>query len=257
MQDRRKFLATTASSLAALGVVGQASADDAKVTKEEINQAAVRGNERNGSTGIKRELMSLGLNPDVTTDTLGSDNVVSPDRIYGDPSSSDSELTVSVSDNYQDDYVYVSVTMDLKSDKYIIRNSWWCDDAIGIGFNKSDWAAMGEPAVSATTEHDAGFTAQNVSDDALAGTVDIKRQDLDFEGAILPDATVSLTGEFKLREGGEPTTLWGTYSHTVAPSPSGSIKSISGGYGGLGLTVSLSSAVIWSQANPQDASSKL
>lgn len=202
--------------------------------------------------------MGLGLDPDVTADTLEEDEVLSPDRIYGDPSNSDSELTVAVSDNYyEEDSVYITVMMDLRNDKIILRNSWWCDDAIGVGFNKSDWAAMGEPSVYATTDHEADFTAQNVSDDALAGTVDIKRQDSLSGAQILPDATVSLTGEFKLRDGGEPTILWGTYSHTVAPSPSGSIKSISGGYGGLGLTVSLSSEVIWSQANPQDPSNKV
>lgn len=257
MQQRRQFLATAGSSLAALGVAGQASADEVKLTKEKINQAAVRGNERNGSTGIERELMSLGLDPDVTADTLEEDDVLSPDRIYGDPSNSNSELTVSVMDSYQDNTVYTAVTMDLRGAKFIISNSWWCDDVIGVGFNKSDWAPMGEPSVSATTDHEADFTAQNVANDALAGTVNIKRQDTLSGDPILPDATVSLTGEFKLRDGGEPTTLWGTYSHTAAPSPSGSIQSISGGYGGLELTVSLSSQVIWSQANPQDPSSKI
>lgn len=113
---------------------------------------------------------------------------------------------------------------------------------------------MENPTVSATHDHTARFTASDVDDDALAGTITIENHDDNGAASSdsLPEASASLTGRFRLRDDGEPTSLWGTYTHTYSPVPGGTIDSVSGGYGGLEVETSFRSAEVWSIADSTD-----
>ncbi len=264
MRGRRKFL-LSAGSLATISTIGTVSASkrDTELSTEKVNREFLSGITENGARGAKQALEDLGLDPTVEESKLANrdvsedDQQVSPQYVYGDPEDTDSSLVVSSSPAIgSDPEVWMSVSMFLEDPKYTLRNSWWCPDAIGVGYNANDWAAVGEPSVRATHDHTAKYTAEDVADDALAGTVELKdHSDKQYgSGASdrLPDATVGLTGKFKLREDKVPTTLWGSYTHTFSPDPTGSIKNISGGKNGLGVEVSLSAAKAWSKALPTD-----
>jgi len=132
-----------------------------------------------------------------------------------------------------------------------------CPDAIGIGFNTNDWAAVGEPSIEATNRHDARYTTDDVAKDALAGTVKLQnhvdRRELEAPPSErFPPSGITLTGEFRLRDDKVPSTLWGSYTHTWALKPSSTIKSISGGKGGLGVEVAFGASKCWSLAKPSD-----
>ncbi|ADJ15826.1 hypothetical protein [Halalkalicoccus jeotgali] len=219
--------------------------------------------------------MDLGLDPTVKSAALsaadltqsaddlgeqsGTSPVVSPDYVYGNPDSSSTRLIVSTVPVYGErNQVRATATMMLNDAKYAFRNSWFCPDAIGFGFINQDWAPVGTPSVSVTNGHNAKFTARDVAQDALAGTIDLKNRAPAFslEG-FLPDATASLTGKFQLRDGGVASSLWGSYTHTFSPLPNGAIESISGGYGGLGITLGSSPATAWCKAKPVDPRNSL
>lgn len=268
MVNRRTFL-SSAGALAAFGGTHIASAQSQRdeLTTAEVSQAFQKGIMEDGEAGARQAWEELGLDPaiEVTQDfqvntdrdqfrpeSTGGNNVRT-EAVYEDPKQSDSKLLAGVSKAGQNE-VWMAVAMKLRGCNNTIRNSWWCPDAIGIGYNPSDWAAMGEPTVNATKDHTARFTTEDVSQDALAGTVTIKNHNWSGGagcGAI-PEAAANLTGRFKLRDGGEPTTLWGSYTHTFSYSPSGTIKSISGGSGGLGVSLTLDSTPAWSIAHPSD-----
>lgn len=219
--------------------------------------------------------MDLGLDPTVKSAALsaadltqsaddpgeqsGTSPVVSPDYVYGNPDSSNSRLIVSTVPVYGErNQVRATATMMLNDAKYAFRNSWFCPDAIGFGFINQDWAPVGIPSVSVTNGHNAKFTAQNVAQDALAGTIELKnRTPASNPEGFLPDAIASLSGKFQLRNGGVASSLCGSYTHTFSPDPSGAIDSISGGYRGLGVSVSLTAATAWSKAMATDPSQSL
>jgi len=117
------------------------------------------------------------------------------------------------------------------------------------------WAAMGEPSVEATNRHDVRFTTEDVDDDALAGTVNLRDQYDGRPPALpserFPPSSITLTGEFRLNDG-IPSTLWGSYTHTWAINPSSTIKTISGGKGGLGVELEFGASKCWSLAKPSD-----
>ena len=270
MVRRRAFL-TSVGALVTLGALETVSARNrsSELSTEEVGEAFYEGMLENGVDGARRALESLGLDPAVeatqdfqmTSDEesismgedTGDDGEVSPQYSYGDPKHSDSELVVGVSNAPGHDDVWVAVGMTLDGCKTTVRNSWWCPDAIGIGYAPSDWAPMGEPAVHAGRQHEARFTTDDVSDDALAGTVNINGPDLidPITCDVLPTAGVNLTGRFRLRDGREPSTVWGSYTHTIG-APTSTIKGISGGYGGLGVDLTLDASTVWSIAHPSD-----
>lgn len=276
MKNRRQFIAAAAGSLATVGAIGRVrAADGEELSKEDINSAALSGAQRNGSDGVEQALTDLGLDPtvksaaistaDLTQPVDDADNqsgdslVVSPDYVYGNPDSSSTRLIVSTVPVYgESNQVWRTTTMVLNDAKYAFRNSWFCPDAIGFGFISQDWAPVGVPNVSATDGHNAKFTAQDVAQDALAGTIELKnRTPASSPEGFLPDAIASLTGKFQLRDGGVASSLWGSYTHTFAPDPSGAITSISGGFRGLGVSVSLTAATAWSKALATDPSNSL
>lgn len=269
MRERRKFLRSV-GALASLGAVGTVSANRRKeaLSTEAAHQVFHAGVNRNGADGARGALENLGLDPTIESTQdfeLGDedDQEVTPEWAYDDPEDSDSELLVSVTDHWDyDDEVYVSIAMRLRDCTYTVRNSWWIDDAIGVGFIESDWAPMGEPAVSATQEHTARYTEEDVASDALAGTVNIVDHADWYTGCdtgedSLPDATVTLSGRFRLRATGEPSTLWGSYSHTIAAEPYGAIDGITGGYGGISVSTSNLATSAWSIAHPMNPDEEL
>ncbi|WP_018258014.1 hypothetical protein [Halomicrobium katesii] len=277
MPNRRTFL-LTAGSLATVGATGAVTAQrqSQKPTTDVVGEAFHQGLVRNGSEGATRALEGFRLEPSVEatrefqvnedvqadveaeTNDTATEQDVEPEYTYNDPENSDSELVVGVSDAGGDE-VWVAVGMTLEGLNRTIRNSWWCDDAIGIGYINGDWAPVGEPSVGATERHSAKFTSDDVAQDALAGTVDIVNHN-DFGAAAgdsLPSASASLTAKFRLRDDGEPSTIWGSYTHTFAGSPTSSIQGISGGAGGLSVNLSLGAANAWSIAHPTDPADKL
>lgn len=253
--------------------MGRAGASNGqRFTKAQINSAALAGAMADDPDGVEQALTEIGLDPTVVSTAVSEGDLTeaadestdgpttSPDYVYGDPDSSNTELTVATSPVYgESNQVWATVSIALEDAKYPFRNSWWCPDAIGFGFNDSDWAGVGEPNVQASDGHNAKFTAEDVAQDALAGTIELKDRTPTVGDPVdyLPDAVASLTGKFELRDGGVATTVWGSYTHTFAPEPSGAIDSISGGSGGLGVTVSLSAAKAWSKAQPTDPSESL
>ncbi|WP_238392131.1 hypothetical protein [Halorussus amylolyticus] len=248
------------AAAAALGTVGSVNAKDKaeSLPLEAINNKFHNAVKDDGAAGAKDGFEGFGLNPIVqksqdfkVNEIPDDDSDVTPQYSYKDPKESNSELITSLS-TYDGDVV-LGVSMILRGCATTFRNSWFVDDAIGIGFNDSDWADVGEPAVTASTDHTARFTQSDVASNALAGTVDIVNQD----GGVatcdaIPKATVSLTGQFRLRDGGEPTTLWGSYSHTFGYEPTGTIQSIEGGRGGISLNLKLGASTYWSIADPSD-----
>lgn len=271
MQGRRSFL-LSAGALAAASTVGTVSASsiDEEITTETITKAFQSASIEGGTEEAERALRDLGLEPLVVTsqdfdlsipeedDDLsgasGDDQELDTEMVYGDPSNSGSYLDVAVTlpPDGADDKVVVTSSMKLKNCDNAIRNSWFSPDAVGIGYNDSDWAPVGTPTVMVTNDHDAGFTAEDVDDDALAGTVDLVNHTQAPGDSSLPDSIATLTGEFKLRDGGEWTTMWGSYSHTFSISPYGDIVSISGGTGGLGVELNAGASMAWSIAEPID-----
>ncbi|MGQ3330621.1 hypothetical protein [Halorubrum sp. FL23] len=128
-----------------------------------------------------------------------------------------------------------------------VRNSWWVDDAIIISYIQQDWAPVGVPTVEADDLLNAEFTTEDVKEDAVAGTVEIETY-----GAIDSPRLVSLVSDFKLRDSGEPSRIWGGYSHNIAPEPTGSIKSISGGGQGISVELSVGAAAHFNPASATD-----
>lgn len=262
MQGRRRFLLSAgALTAASIGTVSGSSRNEGLST-EVVNERVLSSVDDNGAEGAKQALEDLGLNPTIKTKSLksarqeetGDEQQVSPEYVYGNPENNGTSIIVAASPaTGNDNEVWMSVSMKLEDPKHKMRNSWWCPDAIGIGFTKSDWAPMGTPSVNATADHTAKYTADDVADDALAGTVNIKNHAGGIGiGEALPGASVNLTGKFRLRDGGEPSTLWGSYTHTYSPTPGGGINSITGGYGGLDVEVNLRSDKVWSIARPTD-----
>lgn len=267
MPSRRTFLLST-GALATTGIAATGTARRAKQapSRDEINEAFRRGVASDGADGARANLEDLGLDPQVSetsnfqfhekeADTKrASESTASAQWTYEDPDGGDSKLVTSLTDldSWKDGDVVLSVAMHLDGCNAALRNSWWVDDAIGIGYKDQDWAPVGEPSVSVDSPHSAKFTEEDVSDDALAGTIDTYRDYNDARCDTLPEATASLTGEFKLRPGGVKSTLWGSYTHTVAASPSGVIEGIEGGRGGISVSLSFSASKAWSIAKPED-----
>jgi hypothetical protein len=262
MQSRRNFL-RSAGVLATLGTVGMvgASAEPSELSKKAVNEAFHDGMMEGGASGASQALEALGLDPTVKTTRdfqmgdAGNEGEVTTQLHYGDPEHSDSELVVGLSNAPGADNIYMTVAMFLDSPTDSFRHAMYCPDAIGIGFNKSHWAAMGEPSIEATNQHDARFTTEDVADDALAGTVKLRDQYDGRPPALpserFPPSGITLTGEFRLLDG-VPTTLWGSYTHTWAIKQSSTIKTISGGKGGLGVELEFGASKCWSLAKPSD-----
>lgn len=263
MQSRRNFL-RSAGVLATLGTVGMvgASAETSELSKKAVTEAFHDGMMEEGASGARQALEILGLDPIVETTQdfqMGgteNDGEVTTQLHYGDPKGSDSELIVGLSNAPGAGNVYMTVAMFLDAPSDSLRQAMYCPDAIGIGFNTSDWAAMGEPSIEATNRHDARYTTDDVAKDALAGTVNLRNHvDRREPGAPpsekFPPSGITLTGEFRLRNG-LPTSLWGSYTHTWAYHPHAGIKTISGGKGGLGIEVSRGASKCWSLAKPSD-----
>jgi len=263
MQNRRNFL-RSAGALATLSTVGTicASAEGSAPSKSVVNQAFHDGMMEDRADGAKRALEELGLDPtvettrDFQTGDTEDDAAVTPQLHYGDPKDSDSELILGLSNAQGADNVYMTVAMFLDSPSDSLRQTMYCPDAIGIGFNSNDWAAMGKPSIEATNRHDARYTTDDVAKDALAGTVNLQNHvDRREPGAPpsekFPSSGITLTGEFRLRDG-LPTSLWGSYTHTWAFHPYAGIKTISCGKGGLGIEVSRGASKCWSLAKPSD-----
>jgi hypothetical protein len=263
MRTRRNFL-RSAGALTTLGTAGLVGARTESTTPsiEEVNQAFHDGMMAGGASGARRALEDLDLDPkvDATRDfQMGEKKdagTVTPQLHYGGPKDSDSELVVGLSNAPGPDNVYMTVAMFLDSPADSVRHAMYCPDAIGIGFNQKHWAAMGEPSIEATNRHDARFTAHDVAKDALAGTVKLRDQYDGRPPALpserFPPSGITLTGEFRLMDGGVPSQLWGSYTHTWALKPSSTIKSISGGKGGLGVEVAFGASKCWSLAKPSD-----
>ena len=263
MQERRSFL-LSAGTLTVANTVGTVSGSgrNGGFSSETINKRVLSGVDDNGAEGARQVLEGLGLNPTVKTKRLksatrgdsGDEQQITPEYVYGKPENNGTSIIVAASPaTSSDDEVWMTVSMKLEDPKHKMRNSWWCPDAIGIGFTKSDWAPMGTPTVNATDDHTAKYTAEDVADDALAGTVNIKNHTGGIAiGEALPDASVTLTGKFRLRDRGEPSTLWGSYTHTYSYIPGGEIDSISGGYGGLSIDLNTRASTVWSIANSAD-----
>lgn len=268
MQRRRKFLLSTGAL--ALGGIGTATARRSGngPSKEAFHNTFHNAIQRGGAEEARRALDNLGVDAvvkeaqsfDVASEeeleeVLGGDSDVTPEKAYEDPRDSDSTLHVSVgSVSGEEDQVWVATSMSLDGCSKTIRNSWWIQDAIGVGFIDQDWAAMGKPTVAASQEHTARFTEEDVANDALAGTVTIEnhREDNTASCDSIPPAGATLTGEFRLRDGGEPSTIWGSYSHTIAPDPWGSLGTITGGVGGIQVSTSAGATTYWSIADPID-----
>ncbi|NGM68466.1 hypothetical protein G6M89_05485 [Natronolimnobius sp. AArcel1] len=88
-----------------------------------------------------------------------------------------------------------------------------------------------------------------MDDDALAGTVNIEANSPAGDGFSeedLPEGYVALTGRFRLRDGGEPTTVWGSYTHTYSTTPGGAIEKITGGASGIGVELNTRAQTAWS-----------
>jgi len=269
MRNRRKFLCS-AGALAALGTVGKASASNQRkgLSTEAVHQKIHSGAQRDGVEGVKQALDTPRLDSVVqqsedfelasqneVKEVVGDESDVSADYAYEDPEDSDSEISVSVyTDMFTDDEVFVTASMNLRGCSRTFRNAWFIENAIGLIFIDQDWAPMGESRVSASQDHSARFTEENVADEARAATVDIDNHS-STGGATcgsLPDATVSLTSHFRLRSGGEPTTIWGSYSHTIAPDPWGAIQGIDGGSNGISVSTSYGATTYWSIGDPVD-----
>lgn len=268
MQGRRSFI-LSAGTLASFGSIGTTSAAtqsemlSLQTVDETVHTAALE----NGAEGAKAALESLG--PNVAAEQIeirddepseehesnladGTNGTITPEYIYSDPNESASALTVSSFPRTgKDDEIIVSMNMVLRGARHAIRNSWWAPDVIGIGFNERDWAPVREPLLSVSEDHTARFTADNVDSDALAGTVNIRNHNRFIAStSSLPDAIVTLSGQFKLRDNAVPTTLWGSYVHTFAPEPTGSIRGITGGVGGIEVETKTATSVAWSKARP-------
>lgn len=275
MQGRRSFI-LSAGTLASLGSIGTVSAASQsqqrslKTVNETVHTAALE----NGAEGAEAALEDLGSN--ATTEQIeirddetaeghesnlddSSDPVITPDYVYGDPDESASALTVSSFPRTgRDNEIFVSMNMVLRSARHAVRNSWWAPDIIGIGFNERDWAPVREPLLNASEDHTARFTADNVDSDALAGTVNIRNHNrFIVSTSSLPDAIVTLSGQFRLRDNAVPTTLWGSYVHTFAPEPTGSIRGITGGIGGIEVETKTATSVAWSKAQPTNPENAL
>lgn len=234
---------------------------------ETIHEAARRGVSEDGLAGGKENLEDLGLDVGGSSSSdfdLGETPKVPQKRAsaqytYGDPTEGEGELHVlhtGAGSVYRGD-VIISVTMDLEGCSPAVRNSWWIDDGIGVGFNPKDWGIVGEPEVSADYPHTGHFTSSNVADDALAGTIDINLEDDRGVGgcsAFAPPSAATLTGNFKARSTDVVSSLWGSYEHTFSPTPGDSINSISGGAGGISLGLGYSGGTAWSIAEPVDVS---
>lgn len=96
-----------------------------------------------------------------------------------------------------DDDIWMALGVTLAGCNRTVRNSWWCPDAIGIGFNPNDWAVIGEPVGHAGKDHSYQFTADDVAEDALAGTVNINNHVDYIDPSVcraLPRTGASLTG---------------------------------------------------------------
>ncbi|MFC6953018.1 hypothetical protein [Halorubellus litoreus] len=266
MANRRKFI-SSAGALAALGTTGIAAATKRpdELTAEEVSEAFQDGVVNNGAAGARKNWEELGLNPVVEESqdfeihdntglhtTAGPDegSEVSPQYKYGDPKNTDSKLISGVSDA-GDGKVWMSVAMKLTDPQRSWGNASWVKDGIGIGYIAKDWAPIGEPVVNATEPHSARFRSEDVSQDARAGTVNIKNPGGDD---LYPDASANITAKFELRPDKIPTTLWGSYSHTKALSPGSNIKSVTGGAGGIELNLDLGASTAWSIAYPSDPS---
>ena len=263
--ERRLFL-RSAGALAALSTVGNVSANnrDAEPSVEAINRTFQRAVVRDGPEGAEQALEKFGLEGTVEASQdfelakdEESEDEANTQNKYGDPTETDSTLDVGVfSASDTEDEVYVTAHMILRDSQAITRNAWWADDAIGIGFIHQDWAPVGTPSVTATTDHTAKFTTEDVDDDALAATVDIERQGWEYPDN-LPDSSVSLSGKFRLRSGGIPSTMWGSYAHTIAWEPDGAIEGISGGTGGIEVQTKAGTSTAWSIAHPVDPEEEL
>ncbi|WP_155119352.1 hypothetical protein [Halomicrobium katesii] len=265
-----------AGSIAALSTVGTASAARRThgLSKQKVNKAFHRGIIQDGAAGARANLEDLGIedptvkshndfnvqtDPETLTEEDDDAGRISPEHKYGDPENTDSKLFVSQHNvDGSDDKVRVSVGMALRDPTMTLGHAYWCDDAIGVGYNSSDWAPVGNPVVRASKDHSARFTSDDVADDALAGTVKIHNHD---KGALNPDplprATATLSGVFRLRDGKVPTTLWGSYNHTTSVSPTSAIESITGGKGGLSLQISPEAQKVWSIADSVDPREEL
>ncbi|MBO4247401.1 hypothetical protein IL252_06135 [Halomicrobium sp. IBSBa] len=265
-----------AGSVAALSTVGTVSAARRThgLSKQKVNKAFHRGIIQDGAAGARANLEDLGIedptvkshndfsvqtDPETLAEETDDAGRVSPEYKYGDPENTDSKLYVSQHNvDGSDDKVRVSVGMALRDQKLTAGHAFWCDDAIGVGYNNSDWAPVGNPVVRASKDHSARFTSDDVGDDALAGTVNIKdHYEVDGQQTSLPSATATLSGVFRLRDGKVPSTLWGSYNHTLSISPSGAISDISGGKGGISVGLNTEARKAWSIADSVDPRNEL
>jgi hypothetical protein len=213
--------------------------------------------------GAKRALEDLGL--DATVDTtrdsrMGDtedDFAVTPQLRYGDPKDSESELVVGLSNAPGPETVYVTVAMFLDAPTDSWRQATDCPDVIGIVFDPDDWANVGVPSLETTGRHSARFRPDTVGTNFLAGAVTLRnhvdrRKPGTPPSERFPPSGVTLTGEFGLRGDDTPSRFRGTYVHTWAPTPFSGIENVSGGPGGLEVTVAGLGSTCWSTDTTAD-----
>ncbi len=264
MRSRRKLLVTSAAALSVSATHSVAGFKSQEPTIKEVQKAVARGIDDSGPKGGKEAMQDLGIDARVqttqdfqvnehaleTVEKGAKDGEFHAEYAFEDPRDSDSEFSLITGDAASEEEVYITPHMHLDGCSTTTRNSWWVDDAIGVGFTGEDWAEVGEPSVTIDDPHEARFTSENVEDDATAGTISIEADEAVC--ASLESGDAFLTAKYRLREDKVPSTLWGSYSHTIGGSPYSSIESISGGKGGLGLSLSFSGNTYWSIAKPFD-----
>lgn len=254
MPNRRQFIrcVTATTTLSGISIVGASKPEEQGLSSKDqdlgskIFQTYVKG----GPELVGRRLDRDGIaHTQTTTKVSSSDSGKNDSQIGTNMHYTESGAEMNVILTERPEYNRILCTANMKMDNVdsAIRNAAYSPDVIGIGFDNNEWTAVGSPSVVATAipddgSNEADFWSGSIDGGGVAAEVYLEK-------GLLPETSyISLQSDFVTD--GHPGTLWGSYKHTFAFGPSGSIESISGG-GPIGVTLDWSS-VVWDEMTPKD-----
>ena len=211
-----------------------------------------------GLEGVKNEFEKQNLDYTVTSTTLeeeqSEESELTPHAGYDEGKS---KVTLMLGDNASHtDRIWATTLMELEEVDAMATYYKGIEDAIGITFNGDHWSVVGSTYKSidhpddVEEEGEVSWYSDSLEGGGLAATVDLPVDHYIRSDPRPPETTdVSVMTELRSLDG-VAGNIFGTYVHQGG---SGSIDSISGGYGGLGVEISgISSSEIFDIADDEN-----
>lgn len=238
--NRRSIIAAV-GSFTAMGTIGTVTAQNRNGKKS--RKQIVESFHEDGLEGVKNEFGKQNLDYTVTSTTLeekqSKESEITPNAGYDEGSS---EVTIMLGENdSHPDRIWATTLMELEGVDTLATYYKGIEDAIGISFNDDHWSVVGSTYKSiqhpddVEEEGEVSFYSESLEGGGLAVTVDLP-VDYYIRSDPRPPETTDVSVMTELRNlDGVAGNIFGTYVHQGG---TGSIDTISGGYGGLGVELS-------------------